>query len=400
VSQAESEGWVEWLQDYINPSDNAFEPVVDVYYPIINDLSHIDISNGNNYTLTNKTIVGIIAVSIYWRELIRDILPPGSNGITIVVQNPCNLPFTYQLHGPDIKYLGVGDNHEAKYNDLVRVSKLVALNSFALRAGTYTGAPINEDICPYTLHVYASNIMKNDFMTQTAVIALVLVLVIFAFTSFAFYLYDWTVERRQDNVMSSAIRSSAIVDSLFPSTVRNQLYEAQNKMKQRNIQPLSGSDNMGEDLTTTSGILNGSGLSQFVNQRSIAQVYPDTTVIFADIVGFTSWSSTREPTQVFHLLETLYASFDSLAKLYGVFKIETIGDSYVAVVGLPKARKGHAVIMAKFANDCRSRMMELVHELEVFLGPVSDHWVCFSNRRCIFITSFSPILCHHREHQN
>jgi Adenylate and Guanylate cyclase catalytic domain len=346
--------------------------VVDVYYPIINDISHVDISKDYNYSAFNKTIVGIIAVSIYWRELIRDILPPGSNGVTIVVQSPCNLPFTYEFRGSDIKYLGVGDNHDVEYDYLLHESKLVDLNSFALREGTYTGARINKNICPYTLHLYPSDVMKFDFTSRNAVIALVSVLLIFAFTSFVFFIYDWTVERRQNKVMSSAIRSSAIVDSLFPSTVRNQLYQAQEEMKQRNIRPSSGSDIAGEDMSNTSGLLNGSGLSQFLNQGSIAQVYPDTTVIFADIVGFTSWSSTREPTQVFHLLETLYAGFDALAKMYGVYKIETIGDSYVAVVGLPKSRKGHAVIMAKFANDCRTKMMELLQELEGFLGPVRD----------------------------
>ena len=41
----------------------------------------------------------------------------------------------------------------------------------------------------------------------------------------------------------------------------------------------------------------------------------------ADIVGFTAWSSVRDPTQVFTLLETLYNSFDSIAKRRGVFKV-------------------------------------------------------------------------------
>jgi class 3 adenylate cyclase len=77
----------------------------------------------------------------------------------------------------------------------------------------------------------------------------------------------------------------------------------------------------------------------------------------------------REPSQVFILLETLYSAFDAIAARRGVFKIETIGDCYVAVTGLPKPQKHHAVIMARFAADCREKMNVLTRELEVTLGP-------------------------------
>lgn len=48
---------------------------------------------------------------------------------------------------------------------------------------------------------------------------------------------------------------------------------------------------------------------------------------FADIVGFTAWSSSREPTQVFTLLQAVYQEFDKAARKRRVFKVETIGDS-------------------------------------------------------------------------
>jgi Adenylate and Guanylate cyclase catalytic domain len=50
---------------------------------------------------------------------------------------------------------------------------------------------------------------------------------------------------------------------------------------------------------------------------------PSAPVIFP---RFTAWSSVREPSQVFTLLETLFHAFDTIAQIRGVFKVETVGD--------------------------------------------------------------------------
>jgi class 3 adenylate cyclase len=77
----------------------------------------------------------------------------------------------------------------------------------------------------------------------------------------------------------------------------------------------------------------------------------------------------REPTQVFILLETIYKAMDDIAKARRVFKVETVGDCYVAVTGLPDPRKDHAVAMCRFALDCVQKMNVLTKKLEVILGP-------------------------------
>ena len=59
----------------------------------------------------------------------------------------------------------------------------------------------------------------------------------------------------------------------------------------------------------------------------------------------------REPAQVFTLLETLYNEFDQIAKRRRVFKVETIGDCYVAVCGLPEYRKDHATVMVRTCGE-------------------------------------------------
>jgi class 3 adenylate cyclase len=72
--------------------------------------------------------------------------------------------------------------------------------------------------------------------------------------------------------------------------------------------------------------------------------------------------------QVFLLLETLFHAFDEIAKKRKVFKVETVGDCYVAVAGLPEIRKDHALVMARFARECMLKMRTLVRKLEVNFG--------------------------------
>ena len=91
--------------------------------------------------------------------------------------------------------------------------------------------------------------------------------------------------------------------------------------------------------------------------------------MYGDLVGFTAWSSGREPSQVFRLLENVYYAFDALAQRRKVFKVETIGDCYVAAVGLPKPRKKHAVALARFAHDCIFKMRNVLIDMEAQLGP-------------------------------
>jgi class 3 adenylate cyclase len=101
----------------------------------------------------------------------------------------------------------------------------------------------------------------------------------------------------------------------------------------------------------------------------LAEHFHEVTILFADLVGFTAWSSTREPCQVFELLEIIFTQFDEIANRRGVYSVETVGDCYVAACGLPHARKNHAVVMARFANDCLRSMHLLAKKLEVTLGP-------------------------------
>jgi class 3 adenylate cyclase len=180
--------------------------------------------------------------------------------------------------------------------------------------------------------------------------------VIFVFTSLVFVIYDRIVSRRQRIVMDRAMASGAIVSSLFPEKVRNQLYK-ENEEKAKQVANSNDFMNNG-----------GAGGDDIKTSRPIADLFENTTIFFADIVGFTAWSSKRTPVEVFELLEAIYGVFDAIAVKRGVFKIETIGDCYVAVTGIPNAQIDHAVIMARFARDCMMRLRELLHDLSATMG--------------------------------
>lgn len=64
---------------------------------------------------------------------------------------------------------------------------------------------------------------------------------------------------------------------------------------------------------------------------------------------------------MFQLLEDLYGAFDRIARHRKVFKVETIGDCYLAITGVPRPQKDHAVLMVMFASDCIEKMDQLVH---------------------------------------
>lgn len=129
------------------------------------------------------------------------------------------------------------------------------------------------------------------------------------------------------------------------------------------------SSGVGDPPLGNSALANSSHSPSLASSKPIADYFPCATIMFADIVGFTSWASVREPVQVFELLETIYGRFDIIAKKKGVFKVETIGDCYVAATGLPNARNDHAVAMASFARRCLECMLETAADLEESLGP-------------------------------
>jgi len=86
-------------------------------------------------------------------------------------------------------------------------------------------------------------------------------------------------------------------------------------------------------------------------RQTIAHHHADTSVLFADVVGFTPLSEELPPDTVVELLNEVFTYFDGLCEQYGVEKIRTIGDNYMVVAGVPTERPDHAHAIAALAVD-------------------------------------------------
>lgn len=113
-------------------------------------------------------------------------------------------------------------------------------------------------------------------------------------------------------------------------------------------------------------------------ESTIAENFPDVTVLFGDICGFTELSARRSPKDLVEMLNGVFTVFDSLTERREVEKIKTIGDAYLAVAGLPTPRADHASAIAELAmemlaaiDDINSKMrLDLRMRIGIHSGPV------------------------------
>ncbi len=88
----------------------------------------------------------------------------------------------------------------------------------------------------------------------------------------------------------------------------------------------------------------------------LAEGLEEVTVVFADMADFTSLAERTAPDELIAALDDLFTRFDAIADRYGLEKIKTVGDAYMAVAGAPEPRRDHA----RAAADMSLAILEAV----------------------------------------
>ena len=306
---------------------------------------------------------------------------------------------TYEIQGPKIVFIGNGDLHDEKYDEKVYRFKLKTQSEASTSATQYSLYPTEDFFRYATSKKNDVYMSFNDrYPWINALWSASLVASVFAVILIMFVCYDNSVEDRQRKLLRQAERTDAIVGSMFPANIQGRLMmidddtiESSQRQRgaerKRAVQPLLAGFNAsthsalapadvdkasaqvndssfhtpndsplltrigkkhtpgnwnrfnGQTTPPTSNELRGAPVDEsilrFGNTKPMADFYPNTTILMCDIAGFTAWSSARAPADVFRLLETIYGAFDDIARAEKVFKVETVGDCYVACAGLP-----------------------------------------------------------------
>lgn len=176
-------------------TDGADDPVASIVYPI----------------QENGQIVGLLTMLFHWRLYFHDVLRTGQRGLVLVVDNECSGSFTFEIEGPAPRFVGYGDHHDAKYNDLQLSIDIDGL----LKERGMLDIAVATDFCSYTIKAYPSATLEDDEKSNVPVYFTIGTFCVFLFTILVFSLYDLLVKYRQDKVMQAGKCISNIGDVII-----------------------------------------------------------------------------------------------------------------------------------------------------------------------------------------
>lgn len=267
-------------------------------------------------------VAGVIFTLFSWTQLLQS-FPTGEGGpLLINVMEGCGSGFEY-IVGEDSLKTPPTDWESTSWGPSWAQSLTEVYSLY--------------DVCAYDVEIHPTQAMYSSSKSDLPIFFFIFCGCAIVLLCGLFHCYAIFVRKRQGKLLATTNKTHAVVTSLFPAGVHNRLLSEAPEagrdrtekrgslsggMKSANIHAFLMDKVQQEDVSQSAKKLGVYGNQE---NKPIADLFPEATIMFADIVGFTAWSSTREPSQVFTLLETIYSDFDEIARRRKVFKVETIG---------------------------------------------------------------------------
>ncbi|MCR4900434.1 MAG: hypothetical protein K5907_06435 [Treponema sp.] len=244
------------------------------------------------------------------------ILKPGTKRIDIKFTGlsfdaPERILFSHMLTNFDADYSAPDMNRVVSYTNITP-----GKHSFVVYAINGNGLKSNNDEVMF--------LWQKPYLYQRA--GFWVVLIILMITSAGLYFRS-----REQRIKKENLRLEALV-KVRTAALEQEKHKSENLL--RSILP----EKIADKLKETTG------------NKSFGEHFDNVTLLFSDIVGFTTISSGHTAKEIVTALNELFSLFDERAKRMGVEKIKTIGDAYMAACGIPEENPDHARIMIMFAK--------------------------------------------------
>lgn len=250
----------------------------------------------------SQEMVGIIVGVLPWDIVISNLFPAEAEGIFFVLSNTCGQSFSYFVRNETVSccpsassdpliylvaqalYLGPGDLHDSSFG-YTKVDSALSI----------TPDLPEEQVrlsCRYNYSLYSSHEFIARATTDLPMIFTILVSLVFVSTMLIFCMYDCFVRRRNEKVVNAAAQSNAIISSLFPTNVRDRLFQEAKENRQQTKQRKGTAPKSSLSSMLKSGSLHETGGNgddddddYMYKSKPIADLFPETTILFADIAG-------------------------------------------------------------------------------------------------------------------
>lgn len=301
-SQLVTEGHIFGTGRIASPPGEKRQPQSIQVHPVFESIQH-----------GSSEVVAFLFATVPWDLYLQNIVIPESTAtVFCVIQDTCAATaYTYFVKKGFVSYIGEGDLHLFQYGELNRTSILSSYMNPEFR-----NSGMDEDKCHVTMSIYPSAEMHWSYNNaRSFAYLLCLVLFVFILVCIAVATHHRVTEAYQRDTHAKEQRSKAIIASLFPENIREMLFDVEGEV---NVDKLS-LFNTEVQKTVTKDKDNNDLEKIWGTRDKYADLYQHCTVCICDIVGFSGWASSRDPEEVFILLEAVFTAFDRIAKSRGAY---------------------------------------------------------------------------------